>query len=310
MLDLFEEEFISVARDGNVDPTDLATIEELFMFLYFFKTQIRNMSDEDGQALIRSDYRVNLLVQMIFDQYEPTEVDFSYQVSTVLSMSILTKFYDLQLSDEQKDKLIEGLLLIGDKQVAGDGSFIPEVPSLVFCLHLLVTQNNRNKVIEAVNNLSMLYLMVIGDRIDALSVSNLLCAWNEVGLLNHSMQAFDTLKGLVLEKSDAEAFFSSGCGTALVNIIKACKEMGIADDDFIECILEGLHNHFDELDIKWLTILLTNMPQLGCADRGILLDHIIRFSAEMHKFLKKAYETKSTKQSIMDKDASFFESQS
>jgi len=39
VLDLFEEEFISVARDGvNVDPSDLASIEELFMFLYFFKT--------------------------------------------------------------------------------------------------------------------------------------------------------------------------------------------------------------------------------------------------------------------------------
>lgn len=66
---------------------------------------------------------------------------------------------------------------------ASDGSFLPEIPSLVFCIHLLQTEANRKKMLNAVHNLSMVYLMVIGERIDALSVSNLLCAWNEVGLL-------------------------------------------------------------------------------------------------------------------------------
>ena len=92
---------------------NLATVEELFMFLYFFKTQIRNMSDEDGAALIKKDYRVNLLVQMIFDKYEPTEIEFAYQVSTVLSMSILAKFYGLTLTSDQKDVLIDGLRCVG-----------------------------------------------------------------------------------------------------------------------------------------------------------------------------------------------------
>ena len=36
------------------------------------------MTEEEGMALIKQDYRVNLLVQMIFNQYEPSEVEFSY----------------------------------------------------------------------------------------------------------------------------------------------------------------------------------------------------------------------------------------
>ena len=91
VLNLFEEEFIAVTRDmASVDVENLATIEELFMFLYFFKSQIGNLTDEEGKNLIKKDYRVNLLVQMIFDKYEPSEVEFAYQVTTVLSMTILS----------------------------------------------------------------------------------------------------------------------------------------------------------------------------------------------------------------------------
>lgn len=73
------------------------------MFLYFFKSQIGHLTEEEGQALIKQDYRVNLLVQMIFSQYEPSEVEFAYQVTTVLSMTILNKFYGLELTSDQKD---------------------------------------------------------------------------------------------------------------------------------------------------------------------------------------------------------------
>ena len=41
------------------------------------------------------------------------------------------------------------------------------------------------------------------------------------------------MKRLVMEKSDKDAFFSKGSGTALVNIIKASYEMGIGDDEFL-----------------------------------------------------------------------------
>lgn len=44
ILDLFEEEFVVASREGGT--TDgVGSIEELFMFLYFFKTQLSNMSD-------------------------------------------------------------------------------------------------------------------------------------------------------------------------------------------------------------------------------------------------------------------------
>ena len=58
------------------------------------------MSEAQGQALIKNDYRVSLLVQMIFNQYDPAEVEFAYQVSTVLSLSILAKFYGLELTSD------------------------------------------------------------------------------------------------------------------------------------------------------------------------------------------------------------------
>ena len=60
-------------------------------------------------------------------------------------MSILAKFYNLQLNDEQKDKLVAGLALIGDSHLTKDGSFLPEIPSLVFYLHLLQTIKQSSK---------------------------------------------------------------------------------------------------------------------------------------------------------------------
>ena len=86
------------------------------MFLYFFKSQIGELDDEQAKELIKSDYRVNLLVQMIFDKYVPSEVEFTYQVTTVLSLAILNKFYDLELTSDQKETLVEGLLLVDGEQ--------------------------------------------------------------------------------------------------------------------------------------------------------------------------------------------------
>ena len=70
--------------------------------------------------------------------------------------------------------------------------------------------------------------------------------------------------------------------------------MRIGDVEFIDTILEGVYEHFEELDINWAVILLKNMAQLPCEDRTLILDHLISYSSEMHKVLRKAYETKST----------------
>ena len=54
----------------------------------------------EGIDLIKKDYRVNLLVSMIFDKYVPSEVEFAYQVTTVLSLAILSKFYGLPITND------------------------------------------------------------------------------------------------------------------------------------------------------------------------------------------------------------------
>ena len=79
------------------------------------------------------------------------------------SLTILTKWYDLQLTDDQKYKLVDGLLLVDDKlKKSTDGSFLSEIPSLVLCMHWLMTEKNRGKICEVVRTLSVLYLTVIG----------------------------------------------------------------------------------------------------------------------------------------------------
>ena len=45
-----------------------------------------------------------------------------------------------------------------------------------------MTEANRAKINEVVKNMSLLYLTVIGQRVDALSVSSLLTAWQELGM--------------------------------------------------------------------------------------------------------------------------------
>ena len=42
------------------------------------------------------------------------------------------------------------------------GPFLQDVPSLVLCLHLLTNEMNRDKILEAVEGLSMVYLGAIG----------------------------------------------------------------------------------------------------------------------------------------------------
>ena len=74
------------------------------------------MEDQEGIDLIKKDYRVNLLVSMIFDKYVPSEVEFAYQVTTVLSLAILSKFYGLPITNDQKDKLVEGILMVDGEQ--------------------------------------------------------------------------------------------------------------------------------------------------------------------------------------------------
>ena len=108
VLDIFESNFITTNAEQNAEPREVF-IEELCMVLYFLKSAIRNLTDEEGKNLIAGDYRANLLIQLIFDKYGKTDVDIAYQISTILSLSVLTQFYGLKISDDQKDKLVDTL---------------------------------------------------------------------------------------------------------------------------------------------------------------------------------------------------------
>ena len=85
VLDLFEREYLNSASERHV--------EELFMLLHFFKSTVREWQDDAANQLIQKDYRVQALVAMIMDLYTP-DVDFAYQVSTILSLTTLSQFYD------------------------------------------------------------------------------------------------------------------------------------------------------------------------------------------------------------------------
>ena len=58
------------------------------MLLYFFKTQIRELSDESAKRLLANDYRVQALIEMIMDRYTPN-TDYTYQVSTIQALTTL-----------------------------------------------------------------------------------------------------------------------------------------------------------------------------------------------------------------------------
>lgn len=101
ILDIFEKEYLNSHRDN-------VFVEELFMLLHFFKTQIREWHDTSARDLLHKDYRVNALISMIMDRYS-VNTDFAYQMSTVLALTTLQSFYDFNLTDSWKDKLVESL---------------------------------------------------------------------------------------------------------------------------------------------------------------------------------------------------------
>lgn len=80
ILEIFQSEYLEPIREIHV--------EELFMLLYFFKTQVRELHDDSARQLLKSDFRVQALIGMIMDRYTPN-IDFAYQLSTVMSLTTL-----------------------------------------------------------------------------------------------------------------------------------------------------------------------------------------------------------------------------
>jgi hypothetical protein len=67
--------------------------------------------------------------------------------------------------------------------------------------------------------LSAIYLETIGDRVDIMSASNLIYGWAELEL--EGGEVADELARLCIEKNKEDAFYSEGCSTELVNIVKS-----------------------------------------------------------------------------------------
>ena len=161
-------------------------IEELLIFLHFFKSHLRDLDDKDIGELIETDFRVKQLVSMIFDKYEAVKktLEFTYQVSAIHSLAFLHKMYGLELTEDNKDLLVEALYYSRPEE---NGAILPEVPSLVFMLHALLTEGNSDRMSDVVEKVSALYLDVIGERIDALGCSNLISGWAELGFRNEEL---------------------------------------------------------------------------------------------------------------------------
>jgi hypothetical protein len=179
ILDIFEKDYLSKMSSDN----GKVHVEELMMLLYFFKTLLREWHDDSAKEFIRKDYRANALVAMVMDLYEG-ETDFAYQVSTILALTTLNSFYDLTLTDAWKDKLIDCLKETKLKNEEDGGSFIHEVPSLIFALQGLATEHNLNDLRDLIQNFSLIYIQVAKERIDIASASHLMFAWTETDSYN------------------------------------------------------------------------------------------------------------------------------
>jgi hypothetical protein len=104
--------------------------------LHFFKAHLRDLHDQDIAELLETDFRVKQIVATIFEKYEDAKktLEFTYQVSAIHSLAFLHKMYGLELSEDNKDLLVEALSLSRPEE---NGAILPEVPSLVFMLHAL-----------------------------------------------------------------------------------------------------------------------------------------------------------------------------
>lgn len=245
VLEIFSKDILNVdvANPGQ-NQRRVVSVEELLIVLHFFKAHLRDLHEQDVQSLFETDFRVKQLTAMTFERYEEAKksLEFTYQVSAVHSFAYLHKMHSFELSDAQKDLLVEAL---AQSRAEDATQMLTEVPSLVFMLHILQTEYNRDSLIEAVAKLSGLFLDMIGERIDGIGCSNLLSGWAELGFRDE--QLFDRLAEIMVDKMQREAVFVKGDSTAVVNILKAMNSLQLDNEDFLTGCLEFLVDNFDEL---------------------------------------------------------------
>ena len=135
--------------------------------------------------------------------------------------------YDLVLTDSWKDKLVQSLV---DSKF-DSGSFTSEIPSLLFQMQALATDKNFEDLRTLVEALSIVYLQVIGERIDVASASHLMFAWSSTETINEAL--ISNLIILCLAKENLGEFYEAGCSTELINIVKSMQQMFYKNDEFL-----------------------------------------------------------------------------
>jgi len=88
---------------------------------------------------------------------------------------------------------------------------------------VLSTSRNIDDLRALIEGLSLVYLNVIGERIDIVNTSLLMFSWTESETYNDDL--FKLLVKICLEKESNGLFFEQGCSTELVNIIKSIQQM-------------------------------------------------------------------------------------
>ena len=102
------------------------------------------------------------------------------------------------------------------------------------------------------------------------------------------------LAELVIDKDQEDAFHDSGSGNALVNIFKSMARLGFENEKFLQIILSGQVQNFNELEIPWATMLFKELGEFRVENPKPILSALIQMSQPLHKKLKKGYEKKST----------------
>ena len=89
---------------------------------------------------IKSDMRIDTLIDWLMSRYEPLEVE--YQVAAVFSLGMLISAYEFEFkNDEYYSTVINAL-----DNINMSAEKVGEIPSLIFMLPSFMTDDNANMV--------------------------------------------------------------------------------------------------------------------------------------------------------------------
>jgi hypothetical protein len=215
------------------------------------------------------------------------DVEFAYQLSTIINLTTMSLMYNLHISEAHKNTIVDCLIDVKMQ----DGSFIMEVPNLVCMLNLLETTENSANLIQTAETLSAIYLEVVGDRIDLQGCSNLLYGWTALGL---TPELTDRLVEICIEKHNADSLYEEGFSSELVNIVR---NLPAEYDEFGAILLAYITECFDDLNISWSKMVLLEVAQKY--DKHTVSTFFKGIASSFHRKLQPSYLTSSKEKNII-----------